>query len=96
MTDTQPGAGPDGYRGPPAGLPDAVSYHMNRRFGVATPDAGVPELLHRLSASADPFLVVLDRQRRPMGVVCGLDVLTAESGAGQAGGVFDPVDRGGV
>jgi CBS-domain-containing membrane protein len=58
---------------------DEVQDHMSRRFAAVTPDAGVPELLHRLRGAADPFLVVLDRQRRPKGVVCGMDVLAAEA-----------------
>jgi CBS domain-containing protein len=56
---------------------DRVGDHMTRLFTTAAPEAGVPELLQRLSAAPDPFLVVLDRQRRPVGVVCGLDVLVA-------------------
>jgi CBS domain-containing protein len=59
---------------------DEVRYHITGRFAAATPDAGVQELLHRLEAVADPFLVVLDRQARPRGIVCALDVLVAESG----------------
>jgi CBS domain-containing protein len=63
-----------------------VREHMTRRFGVSTPEADVPELLHRLRAAAEPFLVVLDRLRRPVGVVCGLDVLVAESNANRPDG----------
>ena len=53
---------------------------------VATPEARVPELRHRLSDGADPFLVVLDWQGRPRGIVCALDVLVAESNSGRMGG----------
>jgi CBS-domain-containing membrane protein len=59
-----------------------VGRHMTRQFGVTAPEADVGELLHRLSVAPDPFLVVLDRQGRPMGVVCGLDVVVAESAGG--------------
>jgi CBS-domain-containing membrane protein len=52
---------------------------MTRRFAAATPSAQVPELLHRLREAPEPFLVVLDGQRRPMGIVCALDVLVAAS-----------------
>ena len=58
---------------------DEVRFHITGRFAAATPDAGVGELLHRLDAAADPFLVILDRQARPRGIVCALDVLVAES-----------------
>ena len=64
---------------PPAPVPDDVRYHMTRRYAVATPGAGVTELLHRLDGAPDPFLVVLDRQRRPRGLVYAIDVLRAES-----------------
>ena len=64
--------------------PDEVRFHMARRYGAATPGASVAELLHRLQAAPDPFLVVLDRQRRPRGLVFAIDVLRAESVARQA------------
>jgi CBS domain-containing protein len=68
------------------GSPHEVRYHMTRRFTVATPDATAQELRRRLMAAGDPFLVVLDHQWRPKGVVCGLDVVVAESKAsGQVG-----------
>jgi CBS-domain-containing membrane protein len=54
-----------------------VRDHMTRRFAAAGLEAGADELLHRLARAAAPYLVVLDRQRRPRGVVCGLDVLAA-------------------
>ena len=73
---------------PPATTPDEVGYHMTRRFGVATPEAGVDELLHRLNGARHPYLVVLDRQRRPRGIVCALDVLVAE-----VDGEFVPAGR---
>lgn len=70
---------------PPAPAPDDVRLHMTRRYAVATPGAGVPEMLHRLAAAPDPFLVVLDRQRRPQGLVSAIDLLRAESVAHRAG-----------
>jgi CBS-domain-containing membrane protein len=63
----------------PATAPDDVRYHMTGRFAAATPSAQVPELLRRLREAPEPFLVVLDGQRRPMGIVCALDVLVAAS-----------------
>jgi CBS domain-containing protein len=72
-----------GPEAPRAGAAAGVGRHMTRRFGVTTPEADVGELLHRLSVAPDPFLVVLDRQGRPMGVVCGLDVVVAESAGGR-------------
>jgi CBS domain-containing protein len=54
---------------PPAAPPDEVGHHMTRRFAVATPEADVRELAHRLDGVRTPYLVVLDRQRRPRGVV---------------------------
>ncbi len=73
----------------PMPAPDQVRHHMTRRFAIATPEAGLHELRHRLAGAADPVLVVLDRQRRPMGVVYGPDVLAAESArtAATRGGV---------
>jgi CBS-domain-containing membrane protein len=58
---------------------DRVGDHMTRCFATAAAEAGVPELLQRLGSGADPFLVVLDRQGRPVGLVCGLDALVAEA-----------------
>jgi CBS-domain-containing membrane protein len=63
---------------------DRVCDHMSRRFATTGPDADARELLRRLAAAADPFLVVLDRRHRPVGVVCGLDVLVAESNGARA------------
>jgi CBS-domain-containing membrane protein len=60
---------------------DKVRDHMARRFGTVTPDAGISELSLRLRAAADPFLVVLDQEGRPVGVACGLDILIAEANA---------------
>jgi CBS domain-containing protein len=75
----------------PAGTADEVRYHMARRFTVATPEASVQELRRLLSTAADPFFVVLDYQWRPRGVVCGLDVVVAESKAcGLAGTTAPP------
>ena len=59
---------------------DAVRFHITGQFAAATPDAGVQELLHRLDAAEESCLVILDRQARPRGIVCALDVLVAESG----------------
>jgi CBS-domain-containing membrane protein len=68
---------------PPAGTPDEVGHHMTRRVAVATPEADVGELAHHLSGAGAPYLVVLDRQRRPRGIVCARDVRAAEAaGAG--------------
>jgi predicted transcriptional regulator len=64
---------------PPRPIPDEVCYHMTRRFAAAPPEADVHELLHRLNGVEVPYLVVLDRQRRPRGIVCALDVLAAEA-----------------
>ena len=44
---------------------DRVGDHMTRLFATAGPEADVTELLRRLSAAADPLLVVLDRLSRP-------------------------------
>jgi CBS domain-containing protein len=66
--------GPILFPARPAG---EVRDHMTRRFAAAGLEAGADELLHHLDRAAAPYLVVLDRQRRPRGVVCGLDVLTA-------------------
>lgn len=60
-------------------LPAEVRYHITGQFASAMPDTGVRELLHRLDGSPDPFLVILDRQARPRGIVCALDVLVAAS-----------------
>ena len=57
---------------------------MTRRYGVATPGAAVAEMLHRLRATPDPFLVILDRQRRPQGLVHALDLLRADSAGRRA------------
>jgi CBS-domain-containing membrane protein len=75
----------------PAGA-DEVRHHMTREFGLATPAIGVQELLHRLGTAPDPFLVVLDRQRRPRGIVCALDVLVAESNRTRPEGELVPAD----
>jgi len=77
---------------PAALMPDEVRYHMTRRFAAATPRAGVHELLRRLNEVEDPYLVVLDEQRCPTGIVCALDVLAAEAGDIEAGG--DPTPEG--
>jgi CBS-domain-containing membrane protein len=69
---------------PPPPVPDGVRFHMTRRYAMATPGAGVPEMLHRLGVAPDPFLVVLDRQRRPQGLVSAIDLLRAESVAHRA------------
>jgi CBS-domain-containing membrane protein len=69
--------GPDADPAPGHHPADQVRYHITGRFVAAMPDAGVQELLHHLDGAADPFLVVLDRQARPRGIVCALDVLAA-------------------
>lgn len=58
---------------------DAVRHHISGRFTAAASDAGVRELLNLLKTGGDQFLVVLDWQGRPRGIVCALDVLVAES-----------------
>jgi CBS-domain-containing membrane protein len=78
---------------PPTPIPDTVCYHMTRRFAVATPEAGVYELHHRLKGVEDPYLVVLDRQWRPRGIVCALDVLAAEVEGVWVGSDSAPADR---
>jgi CBS-domain-containing membrane protein len=62
-----------------ASTDDRVCDHMARQFATTGQGADIRELLHRLSEAIDPFLVVLDREHRPVGVVCGLDVLIAET-----------------
>lgn len=64
---------------------DEVRYHITGHFAPVTPDAPVPELLHRLDGAEDPFLIVLDRQARPRGIVCARDVLAAEPECTRAG-----------
>jgi hypothetical protein len=71
---------------------DEVRYFMTCRFAVATHGTGVQELLYLLNAAADPFLVVLDRQWRPRGIVCALDVLVAESNCARAEGELVTTD----
>jgi CBS-domain-containing membrane protein len=75
-------AEPAPERDPVAGLAfaDEVRFHVTGQFVAVMPDAGVQELLHRLDGAADPFLIVLDRQARPRGIVCALDVLVADAG----------------
>ena len=70
---------------PAAKSRNEVRYHMSR-FSVATPETGVQELLHCLSEGENLFLVVVDRQQRPRGIVCALDVLVAESNRTRAVG----------
>lgn len=67
---------------------DEVGNHMTRRFAAVTPEADVNELARRFNGVGNPYLVVLDRQRRPRGVVCALDVVAAG-----AGGESAPVGR---
>jgi CBS-domain-containing membrane protein len=68
----------------PEPVPEEVCYHMSWRFPSAGPEAGLGELLRRLAAGPDSFLVVLDGQRRPRGIVCALDVLVAEANRARA------------
>jgi CBS domain-containing protein len=65
--------------------PDEVRHHMTRRFAAAALDADVGELHHRMRGGAGPFVVVLDRQRRPRGIVCGLDILVNDLAAEKEG-----------
>ncbi len=67
---------------------DEVRYHITGQFTAVTPDTGVQELRHRLDGAADPFLVVLDRQARPRGVVRAVDLPAAESSAARVGRRF--------
>lgn len=69
----------------PAGRPDAVGNHMTRRVAVAALDADADELCHRMRGGAGPFAVVIDRQRRPRGIVCGLDLLANDTAATREG-----------
>jgi CBS domain-containing protein len=69
---------------PPPPAAEEVRNYMTRRYGVATPGAAVPEMLHRLREAPDAFLVVLDHQRRPQGLVHAIDLLRAESVARRA------------
>jgi CBS-domain-containing membrane protein len=62
-----------------AATTNEVRHHITGRFAAATMDAGVQELLDRLDTAEDPFLVILDWQARPRGIVCALDVLAAVS-----------------
>jgi CBS-domain-containing membrane protein len=68
----------------PLAAPDEVRNHMTRRYAVTTPGAGIAELLHRVDQAPGPFLIVLDRQRRPRGLVSAIDLLRADSGGRRA------------
>ena len=81
---------PDGQGESPSEAAGEVRYHMTRRFGVASAQADVQEILHRLNAIPDPFLVVLDRQGRPLGVVRGIDVPGAVEDSAHADSVPSP------
>jgi CBS-domain-containing membrane protein len=74
-------------RSPASGVSsaDEVRYHITGQFAPVALDAPVPELLHRLDGGTDPFLIVIDRQARPRGIVCALDVLVADSECTRAG-----------
>lgn len=82
-SDAEPARGRDSVAGRSPG--DEVRYHVSGRFAAVMPDADVPELLHRLDGAADPFLIVLDRQARPHGIVCALDVLATDFGVAVPG-----------
>ena len=69
----------------PAYRPDEVRSHMTRRFAAAALDADADELHARMRDAAGPFVVVLDRQRRPRGIVCGLDILVNDPAAEREG-----------
>jgi CBS domain-containing protein len=56
---------------------DAVGRHMTRRYAAATPTADLDELAHRLRETPSPCVVLLDRQRRPLGVVRERDIRAA-------------------
>ncbi len=60
-----------------------VRHHISGQFAAAMQDTSVDELALRLDAAEKPYLVVLDRQTRPRGIVCALDVLTTESNGAQ-------------
>jgi CBS-domain-containing membrane protein len=74
--------------------PEEVCYHMSWRFPSAGPEAGLDELLYRLAAGSDAFLVVLDGLRRPLGIVCALDVLVADASLARAKGMHAPASQG--
>lgn len=59
----------------PAKCPAEVRHHVTRRFASASRDADAGELHDRMRGVAGPFVVVLDRQQRPRGIVRGLDIL---------------------
>jgi CBS domain-containing protein len=68
----------------PEPVPDEVCWHMRWHIASAAPGAGLGELLYRMAEGPETFLVVLDNQRRPRGVVCALDVLVAEANLSRA------------
>lgn len=74
----------------PEPTPDEVCYHMNWRFAAVPPGTGLSEVLDRLAAGPDSYLVVLDARRRPQGIVCALDALVAEVTLARAGRVSHP------
>jgi CBS-domain-containing membrane protein len=67
---------------------DEVRYHITGQFTAVMPDTGVQELRHRLDGTEDQFLVVLDRQARPRGVVCARDLLVTKSNTARVGSQF--------
>lgn len=83
--DAEPELGPGRFPVNGSARADEVRYHITGQFAAVMPDTGVRELLHCLDGSADPFLIVMDRQARPRGIVCPLDVLVAESNAARSG-----------
>lgn len=67
---------------------EEVRHFMTTRFTVATPDMSVEELEHRLETVDDPFLIVLDRQARPRGVVLRSDLREASQRPSRFGRVI--------
>jgi CBS domain-containing protein len=56
---------------------DTVGRHMTRQYAATTPTAGIDELLHRIRETPTSCVVVLDRQRRPLGLVRAHDIQSA-------------------
>ena len=65
--------------------PDEVRSHMTRRFEVPAHDADTDELQRQMRDGVVTIVVVLDPQRRPQGIVCGLDFLVNDSTAERRG-----------
>ncbi|QEL17511.1 CBS domain-containing protein [Limnoglobus roseus] len=65
----------------PANRPDEVRHHMTRRFAEAVLDADEGEINDWMRDADEPFVVVLDRQRRPQGIMGDLDMLVNDAAA---------------